>query len=384
MYEQAVAGRNWVMAQGYRLLAKPLYFRMDPEFIHESHTALGESLARWSVGRKLTSLLFGYSHLSLQQKIGGQTFISPVGLSAGFDYDARLTNLLPHLGFGFATVGTITNKPYEGNPKPRLGRLPASKSLMVNKGYKSVGVDKIIKKLSGKEFSIPIGISLGRTNTQSIDTPQKAISDIIEAFEKIEKSAVDNSYYELNISCPNLISNLDLEYCFYDSGVLSKLLSQLKGLGLKRPVWIKMPINISDDKAHELLQTIAGFCFIEAVIFGNLQKDRQDPSLVPEEVSLFERGNFSGKPTWKRSNELIALAYRHYRKSFRVVGTGGVFSAADAYYKIKQGACLVQLITGMIYQGPQLISQINQGLVRLLAADGLERIEDAVGLEIND
>ena len=135
-----------------------------------------------------------------------------------------------------------------------------------------------------------------------------------------------------------------------------------------------MPIEKSDEDVFKMLKVIVEFKFIKGVIFGNLQKDRKDPSLDQEEVRKFPVGNFSGKPCEKRSNELIKLCYKKYGKRLIIIGCGGVFSAEDAYQKIKLGASLVQLITGMVFQGPQLIPQINFGLAELLKKDGFKHI----------
>lgn len=134
-----------------------------------------------------------------------------------------------------------------------------------------------------------------------------------------------------------------------------------------------MPIDKTDEETLAMLKVIVKYP-VQAVIFGNLQKDRHDPALDPLEVKRFAKGNFSGKPTEKRANELISLAYGTYGEKLPIIGCGGVFSAADAYKKIKLGASLVQLITGMIYEGPQLIAEINLGLVELFKQDGVNKL----------
>jgi dihydroorotate dehydrogenase len=130
-----------------------------------------------------------------------------------------------------------------------------------------------------------------------------------------------------------------------------------------------------------MLEVINKFTFIKGVIIGNLQKNRKDPSLDQDEVKKFKTGNFSGKPCKKRSNELIKLTFQKYKKRFVIIGCGGVFSVNDAYKKIKLGASLVQLITGMIYQGPQLIAQINLEFLNLLKKDGFKHVSEAVGVD---
>jgi dihydroorotate dehydrogenase subfamily 2 len=360
----------------YRGLVKPVFFLIDPEIVHESMVSLGQTLGRSSYLEQFVGYFSRNSRPSLKQTICGIDFANSIGLSAGFDYNAKLTQVLPLLDFGFETVGTVTNLPFGGNPKPRLGRLPKSKSLMVNKGFKNEGVHKIITRLEPLSFEIPIGISVGKTNIPEINTQEGSIKDIISAFTALEESGVKNKYYELNISCPNLVGNVD----FYKSSHLKELLTEIKSLQIKKPIFVKMPINKSDKEILEMLEVIADFK-LQGVIFGNLQKDRNDHTLFPDEVAKFKVGNFSGKPTEKRSNELVKLAYKNYGKKLVIIGCGGVFNAQDAYQKIKYGASLVEMITGMIYQGPQVISQINRDLERLLKEDGFKNISEAIGIE---
>ncbi|KKP72732.1 MAG: dihydroorotate dehydrogenase 2, nonfunctional [Candidatus Roizmanbacteria bacterium GW2011_GWA2_35_19] len=329
---------------------------------------------------KLIGSKFIYKDKSLKQKVSGITFENPVGLAAGFDYNANLTQALSYLNFGFQSVGTITYIPYEGNPPPRLGRLPKSRSLMVNKGFKNLGTDFISKKLKNLEFKIPIGISIGLTNSNENKTLDQAIKDIVAAFKIFENSGVKNSYYELNISCPNLINN---SISFYKSANLKQLLQLIKRLKLKKSVFIKMPIEKSNAQVISICNVLINSKFIKGVIIGNLQKDRKHPSLVKSEVKKFKVGYFSGKACEERSNELIKLVYKKYKSKLIIIGCGGVFSGADAYKKIKLGATLIQLITGMIFQGPQLIAQINLELIDLLKKDGFENIKEAVGGDVS-
>ena len=359
----------------YQNLVKPVFFQINPETIHVLMVQTGEYLGACLPCRWLIKQLLSINDPSLKQTVAGIEFTNPIGLAAGFDYEAWLTQILPVIGFGFETIGTITNHPYDGNPPPLLGRLPKSKSLMVNKGFKSPGADKIIKKLGTKKFEIPIGISIGRTNGIKNMTQKQSVDDIIAAFKKFERSKIKNAYYELNISCPNLYGNIS----FYPLNNLQELLTAAKTLRLKKPVFLKMPIEKSDKEILAMLNVISKFKFVTGVVFGNLQKNRKDPALDKQEVKNFPVGNFSGKPTEKRSNELIKLAYKKYGKRFIIIGCGGVFSVADAYRKIKLGATLVQLITGMIYQGPALIAQINLELIDLMKKDGYTQISQAIG-----
>ena len=360
----------------YKYVLKPLLFKIDPETVHVHMVKLGEIFAGKPGISNVTSWALNYSSPRLEQKFEGIHFKNPIGLSAGFDYNAQLTQSLAGLGFGFQSVGTITRYPSEGNATPRLGRLPESKSLMVNKGFRNPGVEAVVAKLAGKHFPIPVGLSVGRTNTDQVTTVDEAINEIGQTFQLFEKAQLEHSYYELNISCPNLKGNIT----FYDPNGLDALLSHIKDLNLSRPVFIKMPIEKSNEQTQTMLEVASNYP-ITGVIIGNLQKNRHASALLPREVAHFPVGNFSGKATWQRSNELIALTFREFSHRFTIIGCGGVFSAQDAYVKIRLGASLIQLITGMIFEGPQLISQINQGLDVLLEKDGFDSISSAVGID---
>lgn len=363
-----------VTEKTYRYALKPLLFQMDAEFVHNRMTSFGEHIGTSAFLKKTLTSLLTQPDAKLSQDIAGITFPSPIGLAAGFDYEGRLTQITHALGFGFQTVGTITNKPYDGNPKPRLVRLPKSQSLLVNKGFKNRGAKYMAKKLGKQNFPIPIGISIGRTNSASL-TQRQSVEDILSAFNTFEKSSVRHSYYELNISCPNLYGDVT----FYTKNNLSELLTEVDKLHLTRPVFIKMPIERPNSEVLELLDVIVQYS-PTGIIIGNLQKDRHHPSLHSSEIAKFKKGNFSGKPTFSRSNELIRLAYRHYHNRLVIIGCGGVFSAEDAFIKLTCGASLVQMITGMIYQGPQVIGKIQQGLLELFSQYHIMRVKDAVGL----
>jgi len=190
------------------------------------------------------------------------------------------------------------------------------------------------------------------------------------------KANIKNHYYELNISCPNLLNE---NISFYPPQNLNQLLSEIEKLKIKKPILIKMPISETNEATFQMLKVAANFSSIKGVILGNVQTNRNHPSLDQNEIKNYQRGKFSGKPTFERSNELIALAYKNFGKRFVIIGCGGVFNASDAYKKIKLGASLIQLITGLIFEGPHLISKINLDLIDLLKKDGFKNISQAIG-----
>lgn len=342
----------------YRNFLKRIFFRFDAEEVHNFMTGMGELLGATVVGRALTSWMFAYHSPALGKVVDGIYFPGPVGLAAGFDYEARLTRIAPAVGFGFITVGTITRQSSEGNARPRLGRFPRSQALLVNKGFRNNGAHAVIRKLTGASFEIPVGISIGSTNTQ-FENQKEQIDDIIKTFTLFAKSSVPNAYYELNISCPNTAGGQP----FTRASGLELLLRKLENLRIRKPIYIKMPIDLGEKNTLALLRVAKRFT-IAGVIFGNLTKDHKNPDVDPADRKLWgsKKGNLSGKPTWKRSNALIRLTRKHFGKRFTIIGTGGIFSGKDARAKLRAGADLVQLITGMVYEGPQLIGQINHEL----------------------
>ena len=360
----------------YEKGVRPVFFLFDSEKIHGVLIDVGAFFGKIPLLPRVTRWLLNGKQPELAQVYFGLHFSGPIGMAAGFDYEAKLTQATAALGFGFQSVGTITNGAYEGNPYPRLGRLPKSKSLLVNKGFKNEGIRVIEARLAGTEFPIPIGISIGKTNSHQPMTQIEAVADIVEAFRIVEGGSVPWNYYELNISCPNLYGNVE----FYAPAHLKELLSAVTSLKLKRPLFIKMPIDKSDTETLEMLAVIASFP-VQAVIFGNLQKNKADPAIDQTEAAKFTKGFYSGKPTEKQSNELIALAFKKYGSKLKIIGCGGVFSAEDAYKKIRLGTSLVQLITGLIYRGPFLPAEINAGLTKLLRRDGFKHISEAIGAD---
>lgn len=327
----------------------------------------------------LMRTLFRVRHPALETEIAGIRFENPVGMAAGFDYEARLTQVVSGLGLGFQSVGTVTNGAYEGNAYPRMKRLVKSKSLLVNKGFKSSGMDAVLGSLRGKTFDIPVGISIGRTNTDAHEGHDDAIADIVEAFKKAERSGVPFSYFELNISCPNLTKDIS----FYKPEPLQRLLEAVFALGFKRPLFIKMPIVLSDAETLALLDVIRRFA-VAAIIIGNLQHNKSDPAFDRGEMAVYGgyRGNWSGMPCQSRSDELIRFCYKHLDRRIAIIGCGGTFNASDAYRKIRLGASAVQMATGFVFSGPLLGAEIAGDLPGLLARDGFASVQEAVGADV--
>ena len=362
--------RDRLLRFGYRRLVKPLLFRMDPETVHDRMVSFGQLLGRSASLRALTAALFSYEHPSLARNILGIRFANPVGLAAGFDKNAELLEILPAVGFGFAEVGSITGEPCEGNPRPRLWRLVKSRGLVVHYGLKNKGCERIAAQLRGRRFAIPIGTSIAKTNSPATTDTSAGIADYAKVFRAF---ADIGDYFAVNISCPNAYGGEP----FVDPDRLDALLRELDRIQTSKPVFLKLPSGLATAELEALL-VVAGRHRVAGFICTNLTKDRHAPHIVDP---LPDRGGVSGKPLAELADETIRQVYGCTKGRYTIIGCGGIFSAEDAYRKIRLGASLVQLITGMIFEGPQLISEINRGLVWLLKRDGFQNISEAVGVD---
>lgn len=365
---------GWV----YRNIGTRIFFLFESEPIHEAVVVGGKYASRVPGLRAALRCILRVNDPMLETDIAGIHFENPVGMAAGFDYDARLTQFVSGLGIGFESIGTVTNLPYAGNPAPMMKRLVKSKSLLINKGFKSSGMDAILARLTGASFDIPIGISIGRTNTEAHEDHTDAITDIIESFKKVERSGVPFSYFELNISCPNLKKDIS----FYRPERMRELLEAIFALQYKRPLFVKMPTILSDAETLELFEVVRQFP-VAAVIVGNLRKDRTGPGFDAGEMGKFGiyKGNWSGLPCKQRSDELVRLLYRHSDRRIAIIGCGGIFNAEDAYKKIRMGSSAVQIATGYVFSGPQLAAEICADLPGMLRRDGFSNVSEAVGVD---
>jgi dihydroorotate dehydrogenase subfamily 2 len=361
----------------YKKIIKPILFCFPADDVHSFFLKRGNLLGKFSFAKWFLKKILFYKNDILKQNVSGISFPNPIGLSAGFDYDAYLIDILPSIGFGFHTIGTVTNLPYEGNARPMLGRLPKSKSLLVNKGFKSMGMESVLKKINKRKKNIPLGISIGATN-KKYENIEEMSNDIIFSFERVLKEDYFD-YFELNISCPNLVNSDNLKDKFDTREGLSLLLNKLDKLSINKPLFIKMYLEKSISDTIILAEVASKYTFIKGLIFSNLVKDITNPFFDQEEIKNAGKGNFSGKPTEKITNDLIWEIYKKFKDRFIIIGCGGVFTGYDAYEKIKRGATLIQMITGMIYEGPSQIGIINKELSALLKKDGYSNIKEAIG-----
>ena len=352
------------MSRGfYQKVVKPVYFSFDPERVHNTLISSGKVLGSNSFTRALTSLALEYRNPALEQRLMGIKFRNPVGLSAGFDKNGESAAIMESVGFGFTEVGSVTAKPCEGNPGVRLKRIRERKSILVHLGLNNNGADEIHSYLLGREIGIPMVVSAAKTNCRETTDPDVGLVDYLYTVKKFRDIA---DAFELNISCPNAFGGQD----FADPELFESLAKRVKKLGIRQPVIVKLSPDLTRRNVDRLIEVSARYG-IAGFVCTNLTTKHNEGE-----------GGLSGKAVEGKANALLSHVYKRnleHSKRFTLIGVGGIFSAEDAYRKIKIGANLVELITGMIYQGPQLIGEINYGLARLLEMDGYSNISEAVG-----
>lgn len=340
----------------YRHVLKPILFQFHPDTMHAAFISIGELCGRFSLTRALVALFYGYRGPDISQTVDGVRFPLPVLLSAGFDPDGRLTRILKSVSFGGEEIGSTTALPCAGNPRPWMTRLVRNKSIIVYKGLRNRGVGKLIEHLRAtprvKDFVL--GISIARTNeAAACATTEAGIEDFAESFRLLNEAGVGD-YYTINISCPNAFGG----ETFTEPALLRRLLARLREIPCTKPVYIKMPINVTVSEFDELLR-ITDESSVQGLVIGNLNKDYAEldhPKDAPNEF----RGGLSGKPCFARSNELIHHARKVYGRRFTIIGVGGIFTPEDAMEKFRAGADLIEIITGMVFEGPGLMKSICQ------------------------
>jgi dihydroorotate dehydrogenase len=337
----------------YRHVLKPILFRFDPEWVHHVFVTLGETLGRCAATRRLVSLTYGYRGPDASVTIDTITYRTPVVLAAGFDYNGRLVRILKSVGFGGMEVGSVTARPNAGNPPPRLRRLVQSKSLLVNKGLRNDGVEMIAQRLrhTPHDPDFVVGVSIARTNDEQAASVAGGIADYHASLQHLVQADVGD-FYTVNISCPNVHGGES----FAEPLLLRRLLESLRTVRHERPMYVKMPIDLEEDQFDSLLDIVADFR-LRGVVIGNLHKD-YDRLDFPEEAPAEYQGGISGRPCFQAANRLIRRTREKHGDRLTIIGCGGILDAEDAMEHFRAGADLVQLVTGMIFEGPHLMKRI--------------------------
>jgi dihydroorotate dehydrogenase len=342
----------------YRLLIKPVLFLFNPEKAHHITFALLDFIAAFSLTKFLFRSLFVRTIRDREVEIMGLKFRNRLGIAAGLDKDGKHIKALEMLGFGHVEVGTVTPKPQPGNDKPRLFRLPADEALINRMGFNNHGADALalrLKKLRQQKLNIIIGGNIGKNKV----TPnEKAVDDYVYCFCALF-DVVD--YFVVNVSSPNTPGLRELQ----DKEPLTLLLSTLQKINRSKskpkPVLLKIAPDLSPFQLDVIIDIVKS-CGLSGIIATNTTISRDGLTTDKTEVESIGAGGLSGKPLLKHSTEVLEYIGKKAGNELVLIGVGGVHTGADAVQKIGAGAQLVQVYTGLIYEGPSMVRKILNAL----------------------
>jgi dihydroorotate dehydrogenase len=339
----------------YQNILKPLLFLINPERAHYV-VAHGLRLIMKIPGVSLVfQFVYGFKHKNLVREVFGLRFENPVGLAAGFDKNAYLVDEYANLGFGFIEVGTVTPKAQVGNPMPRLFRLPEDEALINRMGFNNDGMFAMQKRLASRKSKVIVGGNLGKNKV----TPnEEAEEDYCLSFETLFN---DVDYFAVNVSSPNTPNLRALQ----EKEPLKKLLIRLQKLNQSKqkpkPILLKIAPDLTNEQLDDVIEIVLE-TNLAGIIATNTTLSRE--GLKSSADLSNEMGGLSGRPLRERSTEVIAYLHDKSKGKIPIVGVGGIHSAEDAIEKLKAGACLIQLYSGFIYEGPGLIKEINQAILK--------------------
>lgn len=337
----------------YKLLIRPLLFCFDPEKVHHFTFSFIQIISKIPLVPDFIRYFYVIEDKKLKRQLFGLTFANPVGLAAGFDKDAKLYNELHNFGFGFIEIGTLTPKSQDGNPKKRLFRLKEDSAIINRMGFNNGGVLKAVERLREND-DVLVGGNIGKNKT----TPnENAIEDYLICFNALFDHV---DYFVVNVSSPNTPNLRALQ----DKEPLTQLLQRLKKennkFRIQKPILLKIAPDLTDDQLLDIVEIVKE-TNIDGVIATNTTIGRENL----QSKNKTEIGGLSGRPLANRSTEVIRFLAQKSNKSFPIIGVGGIHSAEDALEKLEAGADLIQIYTGFIYEGPQLIKQINKAILKM-------------------
>ena len=335
----------------YYLLLRTLLFQLDPETAHD----WTQMLMRLP-GAGLLARIAAFGIPDAPRRVMGIEFPNPVGLAAGLDKDGECIAIWQALGFGFVEVGTVTPRPQPGNPKPRMFRLPRAQALINRMGFNNQGVDRLVERVRRTGGQGVLGINIGK----NADTPvERAADDYLLGLRKVYPWA---SYVAVNISSPNTPGLRDLQYGATLDRLLEALKTEQARLASEHGRYVPLAIKIAPDIADADLPTVGQALLryeLDAVIATNTTFSRAGVENLPHAQ---ETGGLSGAPLMARSTAVVGQLREILGGKLPIIAVGGILSGTDAAAKIAAGASLVQLYTGFIYRGPELIREAVKAL----------------------
>jgi dihydroorotate dehydrogenase len=342
-------------------LLRQLLFNFPPESVHHFSMDLLRNVNRFGAARSILQRNFSVDHPSLQKEVFGLRFPNPVGLGAGFDKNAVYLNELAALGFGFVEIGTVTPLPQQGNDQPRLFRLPKDKALINRMGFNNNGVNAIRGRLESwrnDKNNIPLIVG-GNIGKNKITANEEAWRDYQTCFEELFDVA---DYFVVNVSSPNTPGLRELQ----EKDSLLKILSNLQhinsGKASPKPLLLKIAPDLTTEQLDDII-ALSSEVKLDGLVATNTTISRDGLSTPAHIVQQIGNGGLSGKPLAQRSTGVVEYISRQTNGNIPIVASGGVFCGADATEKFSNGASLIQVWTGFIYEGPAIAKRICKYLV---------------------
>lgn len=337
-------------------IIKKVLFTVPPEQVHYWVMDRLSWAYRFAPLRKLLKSMFQIRDNRLEKEVWGIKFPNPVGLGAGFDKDARWTDELSHLGFGFVEIGTLTPKAQPGNPKPRLFRLPEDKALINRMGFNNGGAEEAAIRLRSRKENIIIGGNIGKNKV----TPNEdALSDYEICFKELYE-VVD--YFVVNVSSPNTPGLRELQDKKPLMAILNRLQELNKEMGNPKPLLLKIAPDLTNEQLDDIVEIVTT-TKTDGIVATNTTIDRSSLKTPAGKVEEIGAGGLSGKPLTNRSTDVIKYIHEKSGGSIPMIAVGGIFTAEDALEKLNAGASLVQVYTGFIYEGPAIAKNICKGIL---------------------
>jgi len=341
----------------YKLLIRPILFRYDPEDVHHFVFKMIKMVSKIPFVSFLFRSFYLIEDKRLEREVFGLQFKNIVGLAAGFDKNAVLYNELADFGFGFIEIGTVTPRAQLGNPKKRLFRLKEDQGIINRMGFNNQGLEAAINQLKKNKGKLIIGGNIGKNTATA---PEDYTRDYKECFHALHPYV---DYFVLNVSCPNVGSHAKLN----DKSYLLELIQDMQELNdsyeQQKPILLKIAPDLNTHQLDEIIELVDE-TGLDGVIASNTSTIREGLKTTQAQLATIGHGGLSGQPIKNRSTEVIRYLSEKGNASFPIIGVGGIHSGADAIEKIEAGASLVQLYTGFIYEGPRLIKNINEEVLR--------------------
>lgn len=339
----------------YKLLFKPLLFLLEPEAAHQLTIKIFNLILSIPGCATLFKKFYFIDDPKLKVHLWGLEFPNPVGLAAGFDKDGKYFGTMSHLGFGFIEIGTVTPLPQPGNDKPRLFRLPQDLGLINRMGFNNDGVGAMVSRLRNrKNNTILIGGNIGKNK---ITTNENATDDYVICFEALF-DLVD--YFVVNVSSPNTPGLRELQEKAPLTHLLATLMDENNKKGKPKPILLKIAPDLTDTQLDDIIDIVRE-TGIHGIIATNTTLDRGN---LTEDTTSIGMGGLSGAPLRDRSTEVIRYISQKSEGRVPIIGVGGITTPTDALEKLKAGASLIQVYTGMIYEGPGLVKEINKAILK--------------------